>query len=623
MTELAALNVRIAGDASGLSAAVNRATGDLSKVTAAAGKASASAAAAGAALGRLGSSASGAGAGIQQFGWQFSQMGQSVAAGTPLLQAFTMQLGDLLPMLGIGGLAGVAVTAAAVMIPLAGAFLSSSEKALSMSEAVDLTADAIAAYSRAVSLAIAPTAELVAKFGEATPQLRQMLADLAEIEKAKVFEGIDTTAASMRELISAMGSGDEANWKTAVMSLLEFTRNSQAARNAVAEWNAQMEILQTSIDPMQRLAAAMNMRDQLVAATGGFNKMNDAQKAVYEGLVDTIAQLKTLEVETDRARLGFDDVADAARAAAAAAASIGTAAAGAIGAVQALGQAMWDAAMARVQAERNLEGMAREFSPGGQAQIKYGGRGAPTSEQTALDKRTDLYGNPVVKTPKTRKGGGGRAKEDPLIDDLEQLRQSLLTQEAAQVESYMRQQETLRSALEQKLLTQKEYNALMEEAQTQHQGAMAQIDAYRYGDGALQFETFMGDMASAFSAGNDKMLKAARVFGALEATINVWRAYTQTLADPTLPFWAKFAAAAKVLAAGFGAVNAIRGGGGGSKSSASAGQSTSASGGGAMQVSLNTFGVGEFLRTADFGAMLDRLNTEAGDRGYKLMWNPS
>lgn len=161
--------------------------------------------------------------------------------------------------------------------------------------------------------------------------------------------------------------------------------------------------------------------------------------------------------------------------------------------------------------------------------------------------------------PKGKDPGVGRKKEDPLIKELESVQQGLMTQEELQMQSYQRQQETLQSALDRRLLTQQEYNDLMQDAQAQHQDRMARIDTYRYGTALQQTGKFMGDMASALQNGNDKMQKIAQAFAAAETLINAWRAYSQTLADPTLPFFAKFAAAAGVLSAGMGAVNAIKG----------------------------------------------------------------
>jgi hypothetical protein len=72
-------------------------------------------------------------------------------------------------------------------------------------------------------------------------------------------------------------------------------------------------------------------------------------------------------------------------------------------------------------------------------------------------------------------GGGGAPRENPLIRELEAVQQGLMTQEELQMQSYMRQQETLQSALDQRLLTQQEYNDLIQNAETQHSLAIAQI----------------------------------------------------------------------------------------------------------------------------------------------------
>lgn len=171
-------------------------------------------------------------------------------------------------------------------------------------------------------------------------------------------------------------------------------------------------------------------------------------------------------------------------------------------------------------------------------------------------------------------GGGGGGGTNPILGELETLQNSLMTQEQLQLESYTRQQETLRAALDQRIITQTKYAAMMEQAQQQHSDKMSEIDVYRYGDGLQKAGAFFGAMADAMASGNDKMMKIGRAFGAAEALINAWRAYAQTLATPGLNPLAKFAAAAKVLAAGMGAVNAIKGG---SKTSAAAGGSMSAS----------------------------------------------
>ena len=71
-------------------------------------------------------------------------------------------------------------------------------------------------------------------------------------------------------------------------------------------------------------------------------------------------------------------------------------------------------------------------------------------------------------------------------------------------------------------------------------------------------------------------MQISKAFAAAEALVNTYRAASQTLADPKLGFFAKFAAVAKVIAAGMGLVRAIRGGG--SASPASGGAASGSSG---------------------------------------------
>lgn len=265
--------------------------------------------------------------------------------------------------------------------------------------------------------------------------------------------------------------------------------------------------------------------------------------------------------------------------------------AGAISDAELLAGKLWgaaEAAAAAVNARDKLGQMAVEFSPGGQSQINYGGRTpGGTTSQTALGSRN---------APKDAVGGGG-VGGDPMLAELEAMQASLMSQEVLQIESYTRQQEQLAGFLDQKLITQQEYAAMSEAAQQQHSDAMSAIDVYRYGDGLQKAGAFFGDMASALAGGNEKMMKISKAFGAAEALINAWRAYAQALATPGLNPLQKFALAAKVLAAGFGAVNAIKGGGsgGGGKASASGGGASAAAPSQTLNftVTNDPFGFGE------------------------------
>lgn len=231
-------------------------------------------------------------------------------------------------------------------------------------------------------------------------------------------------------------------------------------------------------------------------------------------------------------------------------------------------------------------------------------------------------------------GSGGGQKADKFATDLETLREALSTELEVELEHYNLQQETLKSALEQKLITQQEYGALMETSQKQHSDKMSALSVYQYGSTLDKTGQFLGDMASALSTGNDKMLRIGKVFAAAQGLINSYKAYTDVIADSSLPWYAKIPVALGVLGAGLGMVSAIKGvtagggtggGGGGAASAAAAGGG--AGGAGAAQgapqapldVRLSGFGPEDMISGAMIGSLLDRLSTEAGDRGYRIM----
>jgi len=223
-----------------------------------------------------------------------------------------------------------------------------------------------------------------------------------------------------------------------------------------------------------------------------------------------------------------------------------------------------------------------------------------------------------VPDPKTGAGSNGGANSTST--ELDNLRQSLMTQEEVQLASYTSQQELLQTALQQKLVTLQEYQALMEDAQRQHQATMSEIDVWRYGDGQQKAAAFFGVMADTFQSGNEKMQRMARVFGAAEALINAWRGYAQVIGDPTIPFMVKFRAAASVLAAGMGAVNAIKGGGGGSSSSHASSSrtaaATTASPAAARPANVNISWFGG-MTAESMGSLTNKLNAEF-KQGYRL-----
>ena len=129
---------------------------------------------------------------------------------------------------------------------------------------------------------------------------------------------------------------------------------------------------------------------------------------------------------------------------------------------------------------------------------------------------------------------------------------------------------------------------------------------------------YFDDLTSLSGSKSQRLLQISKSFGAAMALIDAWQAHNAVLKDPTLPWWARIASALKVAAAGFGAVNAIKGvtaGGGGGGSKASGGGAAAAPVNNPMQVDINMRGPLAQLFADQVGPLFDMLNNEAGRRG--------
>jgi len=513
------------------------------------------------ALGNMSSATKGK---VQNFGYQIQDMAIQFQMGTNAATVFAQQGSQIFSIFGpVGAVLG---TLAAVGIPLlAAAFATAETEGRKFSEVLSDITDKTSALKEAQSILEMSVVELYQKYGLYAAAVRDAALALVELRAADAKTQLaDTIIESADALGQFAGAANSmfSSGVTVAQAMVNIRDEFGLTGKAAGDLRKAFADLRDAVSFEDRVAALQRIKEVLDAAGISADQIPPALRRVMdEAHTATIASAdlkRTLDMATAAA--------DALKNAGPKSGWL----AGAIADASALGAELWNAA----QAKAAIGGDASTYT-GGQSS----GRGTINpSRMDAQYASTGWIEPPKKDGKKGGGGGGGTSLEETLARELEAVQTALMTQEEAQLASYTRQQETLRLALEQKLITQKEYNALMQDAQQQHQDAMAGIDAYRYGTGLQKTEAFMGGMASALSKGGDKMVRAAQIFGAAEALINAWRAYTQTLADPTLPFAAKFAAAASVLSAGMGAVSAIKGGsksGGGGSSSGGGDTSTS------------------------------------------------
>jgi hypothetical protein len=228
----------------------------------------------------------------------------------------------------------------------------------------------------------------------------------------------------------------------------------------------------------------------------------------------------------------------------------------------------------------------------------------------ATQLRTE-FSTPAAATAASTVGTSAGAA-NPVEAELEQLQNSLKSQEQLELESYQRRQEMLDTALAQKLLTQQEYAGLIEQSEAQHNFAMLQA-------------TNAGVSSTLNSLG--KLFEGSKQVSAGIALANSYLAFTEVLKDPSFanrPF-ARFAAAAAALSSGLAAVRSIKsaqpGGGGGGGVGTGGSSGGGATGGAATtstQVSLQLVG-GDLYSRDQVLQLINAINSATADGAQILL----
>lgn len=279
----------------------------------------------------------------------------------------------------------------------------------------------------------------------------------------------------------------------------------------------------------------------------------------------------------------------------------------------------WNAVIGAIQQAINKQ---RELASISQMTAIGGGRGAGPGGPVvgSADLAALQAGGGVIRPmapvgPNGGGGGGGGAGAGTV--EVDSLRQSLMTKEQIELESYTRRQEALQAALDQRMITEDEFRRMSEEQQRQHADKMTQLDVWRYGTGLQKAGAFFGEMSSAMQGGNEKMLAIAKKFGAAQALISAWQGAAEAL---KLPFPQNLGAFAKVLATGLSAVNAIKGagaGGGRGAGGASAGGAAASAPSAPPEQRLLIDYRGPDAAFPSFSALVEMMN-KAGKAGYVL-----
>lgn len=446
----------------------------------------------------------------QNAAFQVGDFFVQVAGGTAPTRAFAQQLPQLLGGLGlIGALAGAA---AAALIPLAGNLFGATEETLSAKDALDALSKSISDYQKFVQVASMSTEELTAKFGGFAEDVRMVSEYMAGVALAQTFDdlrasidplkgelsGVDQLLAKLAEQRARLNATPDSNTFVQEKFSAAVESTTRQAEEAAAK-------LGLTADQAQRLSAAIGNLDQAksmeqmaLAAFEALQVMREIAPVSQElpaPLRETAAALEGLAGKAAGANAEIVTMADilesvmsAANSAASGVAGIGTAAAGALPALAALAAKAWEAAQARIAAENSLSSMQMEFSPGGQAMIKYGGRGTPT-------------GTGAPTPVKTGRGGGGGGGGSDIAAEAKRIYDE--TRTAA--EKYRIEEQRLGELLRANAITQDTYSRAIDGLKDKYKDTSNALS-----DFAGEFRSGFSDMISGVIDGSMKAEDAVR-----------------------------------------------------------------------------------------------------------------
>lgn len=128
--------------------------------------------------------------------------------------------------------------------------------------------------------------------------------------------------------------------------------------------------------------------------------------------------------------------------------------------------------------------------------------------------------------------------------------------------------EQLDQAFAAKLLSEEQYLMKRRQLQWDYMAQADSTNANLLSQELSNWGAHFGDMNRLAGGGYDGLIRMQKSFAAASALINTWLGYTKALAEgPPMTPWMRLAWAGKILAAGIGAVNAIKGSGKGSSAS--------------------------------------------------------
>ncbi len=239
---------------------------------------------------------------VQQFGMQVSDFAVQVGAGQSAILAFTQNAPQFIQQFGaIGGIMAAAVTIGGVATLM---WWRMRGQIKPVSEALDDLSKAMLAYKDSITVARTMTSDMIVKFGSASAEIRQMVSELAAIEKLKTLDEVNALVNSVRAAAGSAGVFSSKYHKALTLLHKDLATTEEG-------WRKQMNVSLDFLDVLEKLESSGTLKEQLVAmqgvrveflkAAGDVELMNKSQRSFLENLTKSILKMSTLASVTDTA----------------------------------------------------------------------------------------------------------------------------------------------------------------------------------------------------------------------------------------------------------------------------------------------------------------------------------
>lgn len=476
---------------------------------------------------------------VRQVGQNLSQVVQQASVTGNVFQALTVQAADIGLAFGTVGIAvGAAITAFGALAP---ALLNSESAADRLESQMDALNQLLGSINATTALLEKNTRDLSAIYGQYADRVRKVAQVQAELQLSKLTD-------DFRTLTSVLADTDFSFRLTE--QFLDVT--SREARGLSASLGASVENTKALVDNLRILQGGAGLEEQQQAVLAisellrsGAIQVEKFPPAFRSALTEAIR----LSISTDEVRAAAERLSDASKE---------ISFSGAISDAQKLADELGVSV-----------GLAQQI-----ANARNGG-GRNNNGLDALDPRNPNNTRPIFdgatgnvsqfdprRNRAASRSGGGRA--DPFEQNLSRLMDSLRTERETIEQWYADSEALLNDHRAKQYLTEQEYRESIVRLEREYQARLSNIRDGSHNDTLIATSSFFGSLAEITAAGGNRLVRATQAFAAIETLINTYRAQAQVLADPSLPFFAKFAAYAKIGAAGLSLVSAIKGAGGGS-----------------------------------------------------------